>query len=292
MRSVLADPAATRLLLGSFAVSWALGGVIWRTGGISSQARHVFFGFAFMCGPAAAALWMTRRMTWEERKDALGMRRPRFDRWLALSWAIPLALIAISTLASALLPGVSLIAPSDALAAKLAEVAPASEVEELRSIPGPVLSLLLVLQAAVMGPLLNTPFMLSEELGWRGLLWSRWRALGFWRNGLATGVVWGVWHAPLILQGHNYPDIPVAGVALMIAFCILLAPPLHLVRERGGTIWHACLFHGTINAVATLGALCIVSPTWVGRGILGVAGFVTLAVACVAIRPFCRGTSS
>ncbi len=122
--------------------------------------------------------------------------------------------------------------------------------------------------------------MLSEELGWRGALWSRWRSLGFRsKHALATGVVWGVWHAPLIAMGHNYPNDPIAGPFLMTIFCVLLTPVLHLVRERGGTIGHACLFHGTINAGATLGKICIVSPSWIGLGIVGLPGMVLLAIA-------------
>jgi hypothetical protein len=94
-----------------------------------------------------------------------------------------------------------------------------------------------------------------------------------------TGVVWGIWHAPLIAMGHNYPNEPIAGPLLMVVFCVLLTPVLHLVRERGGTVWHACLFHGTINAGATLGKICIVSPSWMGLGIVGLPGMILLALA-------------
>jgi hypothetical protein len=97
-----------------------------------------------------------------------------------------------------------------------------------------------------------------------------------------------VWHAPLILMGYNFPAAPVLGVALMTLFCVLLAPLFHLVRLRGGTIWHACLCHGTINAGARLSELCVSSEHWSGRGILGVSGFVTLAAVCVGVGLFRR----
>ncbi|WP_340681246.1 CPBP family intramembrane glutamic endopeptidase [Natrinema gelatinilyticum] len=46
----------------------------------------------------------------------------------------------------------------------------------------------------------------GEEFGWRGLLFLKRSPLGFWRVSLLTGVVWGLWHAPLIVQGYNSPD--------------------------------------------------------------------------------------
>ena len=56
----------------------------------------------------------------------------------------------------------------------------------------------------------------------------------------ATGVVWGVWHAPAIFfYGHNYPDDRVLGLGLFVLFCMLLAPIITLVRERGGSVWAA-----------------------------------------------------
>ena len=39
--------------------------------------------------------------------------------------------------------------------------------------------------------------------------------LGLWKSSWVIGVIWGFWHAPLILQGHNYPQHPWAGVFMM-----------------------------------------------------------------------------
>ena len=38
------------------------------------------------------------------------------------------------------------------------------------------------------------------------------------------GVIWGFWHAPLILNGHNYPQHPVVGVFMMVAFSMRGSP--------------------------------------------------------------------
>ena len=38
---------------------------------------------------------------------------------------------------------------------------------------------------------------------------------------LISLTIWGIWQAPAILQGHNYPDHPVLGVGMMIVFTVL-----------------------------------------------------------------------
>ena len=75
--------------------------------------------------------------------------------------------------------------------------------------------LIVAIQIAIsftLGPLINTLFALGEELGWRGFLLPSLLPLGQWRAILMSGLIWGVWHAPAILQGHNYPSQPVLGV--------------------------------------------------------------------------------
>jgi uncharacterized protein len=107
-----------------------------------------------------------------------------------------------------------------------------------------------LLIAVTVGPLFNTLFALGEELGWRGYLLPTLLPLGQWRAILLSGAIWGVWHAPAILQGHNYPDHPVLGVFLMIGFCVLMGVFLSWVYLRAQSPWAPALGHGTLNAVA------------------------------------------
>jgi hypothetical protein len=276
-----ADPLALRFLGLAYAFSWSVGALLYATGGLQPPLHLLVGGFAFMLGPAAAALILTRGVRWTDRQRTLGLRLP-LDRWLFVAWALPAALVGGALVLSAAFPGVTVESPAAGLARTLEAARPGGSAQ-LAHVPGGLLSAGLVGQAFVLGPLLNFPFMLSEELGWRGLLWERWSKLGFARQALATGVVWGLWHAPLILMGFNYPDAPILGVALMVVFCVLLAVPLHLVRVRGGTVWHACLFHGTVNAAATLGRVCVRAPSWVGNGILGVPGFLLLGLVAAVV---------
>lgn len=278
----LLDRHALRFVALSFGFSWVVGGVLALTGGFAPGARQVIGGFIFMMGPAVAALVVTRGQRMGERRDSLGLR-VRFDRWLVVAWLVPTLVIVLAMLGAGLLPGTRLVSPAAALVTKITELSGPTQAAKLAALPQALISIGLVFQTFMLGPLLNAPFMLSEELGWRGYLWSRWQGLGFWTQSLATGVVWGLWHGPIILMGYNFPDAPVLGVALMVVFCVLLAPLFQLLRQRGGTIWHACLCHGAINAGARLSDLCVTSDHWYGRGLLGVPGFSLLALTCAVV---------
>jgi membrane protease YdiL (CAAX protease family) len=129
----------------------------------------------------------------------------------------------------------------------------------------------------------NLPFMLGEELGWRGYLFQAtapWPAL---KRVLFTGVIWGLWHAPLILMGHNYPDDPFLGIPLMVVFCTLLAFLFDWSRTRVKAVWGPCVLHGIINGSAGLFALF----AWEGHSLLaspvGVGGFLALTVLICAV---------
>ena len=134
--------------------------------------------------------------------------------------------------------------------------------------------------AALAGAFLNMFLTLSEELGWRGWLWDRWRGLGFWRCNLLIGLFWGLWHAPLIAQGYNYPELPVWGPVAMTALMLVISPLIGWVREAGGTVFHAGLFHGTLNAGAGLGLLALTGLEFPFKGTLGIGGFVAGLALC------------
>ena len=85
-------------------------------------------------------------------------------------------------------------------------------------LPMPSVFLAAVVQGTVAGFTVNLPFAFGEELGWRGLLLTETRRLGLLKSTLLIGAIWGIWHAPIVVQGHNYPDHPIAGVLMMIAF--------------------------------------------------------------------------
>jgi membrane protease YdiL (CAAX protease family) len=115
-----------------------------------------------------------------------------------------------------------------------------------------VLVLIQIVQALLLGPFINIIFAMGEELGWRGFLLPRLLPLGQWKALLISGAIWGVWHAPAIAQGHNYPDHPILGILLMTVFCILLGIIIGWMYLNARSPWVAALAHGSINAWAGL----------------------------------------
>lgn len=115
-----------------------------------------------------------------------------------------------------------------------------------------MLVLIQVAQALLLGPLINIIFAMGEELGWRGFLLPRLLPLGQWKALFISGAIWGVWHAPAIAQGHNYPDHPILGILLMTVFCVLLGIIIGWMYLKTRSPWVAALAHGSINAWAGL----------------------------------------
>ncbi len=90
----------------------------------------------------------------------------------------------------------------------------------------------------------------GEELGWRGTMLNRMVDAGWPHPVLWSGVIWGLWHVPLILAG-----IYVAGSILWLSvLCFLLVTVLaSIIMARiqwwTGTVWLACVFHAAWNQV-------------------------------------------
>jgi membrane protease YdiL (CAAX protease family) len=139
----------------------------------------------------------------------------------------------------------------------------------------------------------NTIPALGEELGWRGFLLPRLCRFGQWPAVLLTGVIWGLWHAPLILLGFNYPGLsPWLALLYMVVFCVLVSVLFGWLRLASGSIWPSTVAHGFVNGWARLGALVAVAgqaPDAASVGLLGWSGWIVLAaliVTLVAMRRF------
>jgi membrane protease YdiL (CAAX protease family) len=109
-----------------------------------------------------------------------------------------------------------------------------------------------VLNSLVIGPFLGLVITFGEEYGWRGYLQGELTKLGRIRGVLLLGLIWGVWHAPIILMGYNFPDHPVLGVFLMIVICIYLAFFLAYAMIKSRGFWIAVYLHALNNAAASL----------------------------------------
>jgi membrane protease YdiL (CAAX protease family) len=120
------------------------------------------------------------------------------------------------------------------------------------AVPAEMIVVIQIAFAILLAPFINVLFALGEEMGWRGFLLPHLMPLGQWKAILLSGVIWGLWHTPVIVQGHNYPGYPVAGVFMMVIFCVLLAIIFSWLYLNTKSPWVAALAHGSVNAVAGL----------------------------------------
>jgi membrane protease YdiL (CAAX protease family) len=134
-----------------------------------------------------------------------------------------------------------------------------------------------LLNGIIAGVTLNAIFAFGEELGWRGFLQEEFGYMGPWKSSAIIGAVWGLWHAPLIVQGYNFPDHPYIGVFLMIIATTFLGIIISYLTKRSGTILTAAFFHGVFNAVAALTIILTSGYVDIWHGPFGVTAIVVYA---------------
>lgn len=88
----------------------------------------------------------------------------------------------------------------------------------------------------------------GEEWGWRGYMMPKLLELMPKSAAIVVGgVIWGLWHTPLTVAGHNfgtdYPGYPFTGILMMCLFCVLMNYFLTLVTEKTHSIYPASFIH-------------------------------------------------
>ena len=260
-----------------FGISYLAAGIFHLTGAEYQSIWGFLLATVYMFFPLLSVL-LTQLVTGEKPLSDIGISF-RLNKWWWLGWLVIIPLpILLSLPVSTLFPGVSFSTENDTLNQTL-------ETLQAQGLPlGPWgAGLLTLLSGFVAGLTINALFAFGEESAWRGFLHRLLKGKGFWKECLIIGVIWGVWHAPLILMGHNYPEHPVAGVFMMVAFCVLVTPLMVFIREKSGSVIMAAIAHGTINALGGLPILYLVGYKELLSGFTGLAGFIVLAVADIVV---------
>jgi membrane protease YdiL (CAAX protease family) len=137
---------------------------------------------------------------------------------------------------------------------------------------------------------------IGEEAGWRGYLLPRLASLGEVKATLITGLIWGIWHLPLLLTGLTFPGEPAAAAvpAFLFTVCMLSFPFTWLSRacwgDRISGLGVAALLHGTLNALSELTTPGHFpgSPQWLvsplGLAVGALAGLVVLVYYTFIVR--------
>jgi membrane protease YdiL (CAAX protease family) len=234
-------------------------------------------------GAPALGNILTRVITREGWKD-MGLR-PNFKKgwryWLA-GWFLPVVMT---------LPGAALffvIYPQnfDASLPYVKQLLAAAPTVSAMS-PWTFVIIQLV-EAVLIAPIINSLATFGEEFGWRAYLLPKLMPLGGRKAVLLIGLIWGVWHWPVIFMGYEYgfkyPGSPWAGPLLFIWVTFGLGIFLSWLTLRSKSIWPAVIGHAAINGIAGVAIFAttgqpnpLLGPLPVG--VIGSLGFALVAIA-------------
>jgi len=113
-----------------------------------------------------------------------------------------------------------------------------------------VILLALFLASLCLGPTINGIFGFGEEFGWRGYLLPKLMPLGKPKAYTVVGVIWGLWHAPLILIGFNYPGYPFLGIVAMVVMTTAIGVYINELTLQNRSSILAGWIHGAFNGQA------------------------------------------
>ena len=140
-------------------------------------------------------------------------------------------------------------------------------------------------------PLLLLGF--GEEFGWRAYLTPKLEKLMPRLPACCvTGIIWGLWHAPLIRYGYDfgrgYAGFPYVGIIAMCIVCMPLSYVLTYMTEKTKSVIPAAVCHTVIDSVMNLPLAFMISKDavekhslWAGIIILGLVP--TVIAVCTMI---------
>jgi membrane protease YdiL (CAAX protease family) len=204
--------------------------------------------------------------------------------WL-VAWLLPMAMVLICILVNGLMPGVELKYSAEQLINQyhIPEDQQDMVREQFEKLPAWLMMGLILISGLTMGVSVNALASFGEEYGWRNYLVHALREHKFWTAALFIGVVWGIWHFPLILMGHNYPNEPYWGVLLMVVMCILMGViELYFVLKTKSMIV-AAIMHGTFNALAGVVIYFTLGGNDFLNGMPGLSGFIAMLITILCI---------
>jgi membrane protease YdiL (CAAX protease family) len=200
----------------------------------------------------ALAMWCPALCAFAVSRISISREFPvggwRIGSFRPVAWAW-LGILAIFALAYALTVSFGLGTFDPQLSGAVEQIATIARQRGLPRPPMPgVVATAIFLQSATVGVVATTLMTLGEELGWTGFLLPRLLPLGAWRAALLYGVIWGLWHWPLIVAGYNYPGHRAAGVILMCAATCAIALIQTALWIRTRSVIATSVAHAVFNS--------------------------------------------
>ena len=265
--------------------SWAMAAVAhWGFGmGTDTPMGLMLFSTLYMFFPLITALVL--QAIDKEKFNHTGLVNFKIKWSWVVAWLLPLVMTLACILVNGLMPGVELKYNAEQLINQYHVPEEQQELvrEQLGQIPAYLMIVITLVSGLIAGITVNAIAAFGEEYGWRNYLVGALREVKFWKAALFIGIVWGIWHFPLILMGHNYPNEPLWGVLLMVVMCILLGViELYFVLKSKSMIV-AAIMHGTINALAGMVIYFILGGNDFLNDMPGLSGFIVMAVTILCI---------
>lgn len=268
----------------TFGLTWtlwiAVGGMTGAFRGNASPLMTLAMTLGMFC-PLIGALITNAILPREQRMDLRLHPRVKGNlRFYALAWFVPAAVSILGSVVFFVLNPQLFYASAPYIA------------DQFSNYPGitpdqyPAIIAGTFVEALTYAPFINMLFAFGEEAGWRGMLFpSLCERMSPRAAVLVSGAIWGVWHAPITMIGHNYgvgyPGFPITGILSMVVFCTAVGCLLAWLRMRADSVWPCALAHGALNASAGLGVMfCTSGVTILGPSPAGiVAGIPLIALA-------------
>src|SRR5215471_10816068 len=141
---------------------------------------------------------------------------------------------------------------------------------------------------ATLGTVVSCLSALGEEVVWRGYMLTRLIVAGVPKPILASGLIWALWHVPLILSGQYAAGLqPQVSAMVFVVGTLADAYLAAYVRLRSGSVWPAVMYHGASNAIiqGTFDRATAGKPPAVGE-----SGWLAATIAVIVVLLVTRGT--
>ena len=143
--------------------------------------------------------------------------------------------------------------------------------------------------AATIVTILSARTAAGEEIGWRGYMLTRLIDAGVPKPILASGLIWGLWHVPLILGGFYLAGPPPAFAALLFMVTTTAVSFVYArLRVETGSVWPAIALHAAWNAIIQVAfdpaSTSAGATLWIGE-----SGIIVALTTVVAAIIFSRG---
>ncbi len=265
----------------TFAISWGMVGIFFLTGGKWNSFSAQFIATGYMFVPMLVSIGIIKFIKKGRLVKTLSISF-KFNSWWVIAWIIMPVLAFLTLGISLLFPNIHYSPDMQGMFERFSSMLSQEQAQEIKnqiasaSIHPIWLSLI---NGMVAGATINAIAAFGEETGWRGFLVNELKDKSFIRCSLIIGLIWGVWHAPIILAGHNYPEHPYIGVIMMIFWCILLTPLFLYIRIKSKSVIAAAILHGTLNGTFGISFMLVTGGSDLLTGMTGLAGFISLLIA-------------